>query len=171
MKIYVLEVDSNVRHWTREQAWYLIEQIANDNEGVVPYHRILLSDLFKDTGEATIQALEQADLISVVSHNGRPSAIKPGRPVYHAAFRRLTDDKVLRSRLNLAVLALLIGDENKNISKYENELQLLGNLQKQPSEIYDRMRWVARKLQGSQAKVDQYEKESVSLKHILQSAQ
>ncbi|KAL1967269.1 hypothetical protein VTN77DRAFT_3315 [Rasamsonia byssochlamydoides] len=169
LKIYVLEVDPGTRHWTREQAWYLIKELANADDAVVPYNRILLSELFKETGEATIEALEQAELVTVISVNGRPSAIKPARPVYHTAFRRLTSDKVLRSRLDLAVLSLLIGNENKKISKYEDELQLLGRLHKQPSQLASRVQWVLRKLQDAQMKVDKYEVESAVLDQVLQS--
>jgi hypothetical protein len=169
LKIYVLEVNSDARHWTREQAWHIIKELAEAEDAVVPYNRILLSELFKENGEATIEALEQAELVSIVSMNGRPSAIKPNRPVYHAAFKRLTGDRVLRSRLDLAILTLLIKNENNRVSQHENELQLLANLQKQPSQLTSRVQWVLRKLQNSQAKVDQYERESASLNHVLQS--
>lgn len=169
LKFFVLEVDPDARHWTCEQAWYLIKELANSKDAVVPYNQILLSGLFKERGEAVIEALEQAELVTVISVNGRPSAIRPARPVYHAAFRRLTGDKVLRSRLDLAVLALLIGNENKKISKYEDELQLLGRLHKQPSQLTSRIQWLLRKIEYAQAKVDRCEMESAYLDRILQS--
>lgn len=167
--MYVFEVDPGVKHWTREQAWHVIKELAQSKDGVVPFDRIVLSDLFKTNGEATISALEQAELISVITVNGRAQSIKPGRPVLHAAFKCLTEDKVLKSRLDLVILTQLISDENKNVSKYENELQLLSSLPKQPAQIYSRLQWVLHKLQASQAKVDNYERQSNDLKKILQS--
>ncbi|KAH8704253.1 putative RNA12 protein [Talaromyces proteolyticus] len=170
LKMYVFDVDGpKDRRWTREQAWYMIKQIAENKDGATSYSRILLSDLFKVNGEAIISALEQADLITVKSSNGRPSVIKPGRPVYHAAFKHLTEDQVLRSRLDLEILKLLIDTENKNVSKYEDELQLLGNLKKYPVELYARIQWVSQKLQKAQASLEKYEKQSVSLTEVLRT--
>lgn len=169
VKMFMLEIDPAVKHWTREQAWYIIKELANSQDGVVPFDRIVLSDLLKNNGESTISALEQAELISVITINGHAQSIKPARPVLHAAFKHLTLDTVLRSRLDLFILTQLIGDENQNVRKYENELQLLCSLPKQPSQVYSRVQWVLRKLQSSQAKVDEYEKRSNELKKILQS--
>lgn len=148
----------------------MIKQIAEDKDGTASYSRILLSDLFAENGEATISALEQADLITITSVNGRPSVIRPGRPVYHAAFRHLTQDEQLRSRLDLGILKLLIGKADKSVAKYEDELNLLGNLKKYPVELNSRIQWVSHKLQASQAELEKYEKESAFLVKILERA-
>ncbi|KAL1869269.1 mitochondrial escape protein 2 [Paecilomyces lecythidis] len=169
LKIYILDADPSKQHWTREQAWHLIKALANSKNGVMSYNDILLSDLFKDNGETTVAALQQAELLNIVSENGRPHAIKPGKPVYHAAFKRLTEDKILRSRLDLATLAQLISDENKSVAKYEDELQRLATLPKQPSALTPRVQWLLNKLYGSQTKVEKFEKDSAQLKAILQS--
>jgi hypothetical protein len=158
------------RHWTREQAWFIIKEIAKDKDGTASYGRILLSDLYAENGEATISALEQADLITITSVKGRPSVIMPGRPVYHAAFKYLTKDEQLRSRLDLNILKLLIEKANKSVAKYEDELHLLGNLKKYPVELNSRIQWVSNKLQASQAQLEKYEKESAALVKILKSA-
>lgn len=167
LKIYVLDADPETRHWTREQAWYLIKALAHSKHGVISYNDILLSDLFKDNGEATVAALHQAELLTIVTENGRPHSIKTGKPVYHAAFRQLIEDKILRSRLDLATLAQLISDENKKVAKYEEELQQLATLPRQPSALTSRIQWVLDKLYSSQMNVEKFEKESVILKGIL----
>lgn len=169
LKFYLLEVDTSKRHWTREQAWYLIKQLASSSDGTVPYNRILLSDLYKDHGEETLQALEQAELIAVRSVNGRPTTIRPGRPVYHAAFRRLTADRALGARLDLATYALLINHENAKVGKYEAELQLLGNLQRPVRELGMRYQWLAEKVQHAQARIEGYERDSKRLSRVLQT--
>ena len=172
LKIYVFDADLSSRDWTREQAWYLIKELANADDGFVPYNRIMLSDLFKEDLESRLQSLEDAELITIITTNGRPSGVKPGRPVYHAAFRRLIGDGVLRSRLDLAILWQLISIENKNIKKYEDELQLVGTLlvglKPQPL-LEPRLRWVLQKLSKSQARIDQYERESAELWKFLLS--
>ena len=163
--MYLLDVDVATRNWTPQQAWLLIKQLAKDE--MLRYNEILLSDVYKDGGEKTLQALEQAELISISSSNGRPHAIKPGKPVYLAAFKYLTEDDVLRSRLDLAILTQLIGIENKNIDKFESELRLLADLPGQPKQLLPRINWLLNKSQVSHAKVEKYEAEGATLKKLL----
>ena len=142
LKMYIL--DSSPRQWTPEQAWLIIESLASTDS--LRYNELLLSDIFKSGGEATLQALEQAEMISIVSSNGRPTSIKPGKPVYAAAFRQLTEDHVLKAKMDLTVLTQLIKAETLGIDKYEAELNLLGNLPGQPREVQGRVRWLLGKL-------------------------
>jgi hypothetical protein len=165
LKMHLLDVDVATRNWTPQQAWLLIKQLAKDE--TIRYNEILLSDVYKDGGEKTLQALEQAELISISSSNGRPHAIKPGKPVYLAAFKYLTEDDVLRSRLDLAILTQLIGIENKNIDKFESELRLLADLPGQPKQLLPRINWLLNKSQASHAKVEKYEAEGATLKKTL----
>ena len=168
LKMYIL--DTSPRHWTSEQAWVLVKSLAAADS--LRYNELLLSDIFKsnnpDGGEATLQALEQAEMITIVSSNGRPTAIKPGKPVYAAAFRQLTEDNVLRSRLDLAILSTLTKIETQGIDKYEAELNLLGRLPGSPAELRGRTKWLLDKLYASQRKIEAYERESAGLKEVLQ---
>ena len=165
LKMYLLDIDVATRNWTPQQAWLLIKQLAKDE--MLRYNEILLSNVYKEGGERTLQALEQAELISISSSNGRPHAIKPGKPVYLAAFKYLTEDDVLRSRLDLAILTQLIGIENKNIDKFESELRLLADLPGQPKQLLPRINWLLNKSQASHAKVEKYEAEGATLKKLL----
>lgn len=160
--MYILDVDSSAHPWTSEQAWLLVKSLATNPS--LRYNELLLSDTFK-SGEPTLRALEQAELITVVSSNGRPHSIKPGKPVYQAAFKQLTSDKVLAARLDLAVLNQLIKIETGAIEKAEAELALLSSL---PTEVTNRVKWLLGKLQASQGKVERYEAEGAGLKKILQ---
>lgn len=169
LKIFILGTDSITPQWSREQAWHIIKSLAQSKDGSLLYNKVLLSDLFKDNGEATLRALEQAELIAVGSVKGFPRWIKPGKPVYKAAFQQLVDNKTLEGRLDLMILAQLISNENAGISKYEQELQLLGSLPKQPWELAPRIEWLLRKVNGSQSKIMKYESESASLQRMLQS--
>lgn len=171
LKIFILGTDTSTvdPQWSREQAWHIIKSLAHSKDGALLYNKVLLADLFKDNGEATLRALEQAELISVGSEKGFPRWIKPGKPVYHAAFRRLLENKTLESRLDLLILGELISGENKGIGKYEQELQLLGSLPKHPGELTSRIEWLLRKIQGSQAKIMKYEHDSAVLQKMLQS--
>ena len=112
--------------------------------------------------------MEQAELISVATDKGFPRYVKPGKPVYRAAFQRLVENKTLQGRLDLLILAQLIGNENSSIKKYEEELQVLGSLPKYPWELTSRIEWLLRKVHGAQAKVLKYESDSAALSKILQ---
>ncbi|KAH0351838.1 hypothetical protein KCU81_g1905, partial [Aureobasidium melanogenum] len=167
LKMFVLGQEDGGRQWTPQQAWLLIKQLAKDQS--IRYNEILLSDSYKTGGEKALAALEQAELIAIQSYNGRPYAIKPGRPVYQPAFEKLTEDKVLQSRMDLAVLAEGIKAESQSIDKYEQELRLLGELPRQPAELTSRVNYLLSKIMASQAKVEAYEKQSGELKKILTS--
>jgi hypothetical protein len=132
----------------------------------------MVSDLFNNAdGERILSALAQKELITVTTVNGRPSAIKPGRPIYHAAFKYLTQDDILRNRLDLGIVREMINRENQKIAKYENELHLMGDPEKYSFEVKWRMRWVTSKLQDAHSKLEKYERQSNSLVKFLQTAE
>ncbi|KAF2710907.1 hypothetical protein K504DRAFT_429301 [Pleomassaria siparia CBS 279.74] len=168
LKMYIFgdHDDGTSRQWNVEQAWLLIKRLAAKEN--LRYNEILLSDTFKTAGESVLRALQQAELISIVSGpNGRPAVIKAGKPVYYPAFKRLTEDKVLRSRLDLAILLDLTKIENATIEKCEGELLLLSQLGKQPSQMAPRVNYLLTKLATSQQKVEKYEGEGKVLKKLL----
>lgn len=168
LKMYIFNNDDgdSSRRWTSEQAWLLIKELAEKE--TLRYNEVILSDTYKSGGENVLRALEQAEMISIVSGpNGRPASIKPGKPVYHPAFKRLTEDKVLRSRLDLAILTDLTKIENATIEKVENELLLLSQLNAQPKKLTPRIQYLLAKLASSQEKVEGYERESKALKKVL----
>lgn len=175
LKMYLLNADESStgqRKWTAVQAWTLIKQLAKSENATLRYNEVVLDDAFKTGGggspDAVLQALEQAELISiVVSPHGRPHSIRPGKPVYQAAFVRLTEDRVLQSRLDLAVCAELVKAESATIDRAEEELKLLVGLPRQPRELAGRERWLLGKIAGSQAKVERLEAQSAALKAVL----
>lgn len=166
LKMFLLSAAED-REWTSPQAWTLVRHLADRDS--IPYNEILLAPAFSSSGDRAVAALEQAELITVQSLNGRPYSVKPGKPVYQPAFKRLVEDRVLAAKLDLAILAEVLAGENKSIDKYEQELHLLGELPKQPGELRGRTEWLLRKIKGSQASVEGYEKESAELKRILRS--
>lgn len=147
------------------QAWALIKQLAKCDR--LRYNEVAIGAEFAGGQEKALSALEEADLISIVTQSGRPHAIIPGRPIYAAAFRKIVEDQVLASKLDLAVLADKIKGETATIDKLEQELKLLGDLPKQPPELNDRVRWLLTKVSSSQATIEATEKESARLKDIL----
>ncbi|KAF2168347.1 hypothetical protein M409DRAFT_21781 [Zasmidium cellare ATCC 36951] len=164
LKMYLL-LNSDNRDWTSAQAWTLVRSLA-DNE-TLRYNEVLLQTPFATNGDKALQALEQAELITVQSSNGRPHSIKPGKPVYLPAFQQLRDDNVLRAKMELGLLGEAIAGENKSIDKYEQELKLLGELPKQPRELLARVQWLLGKISSGQGRVEELERESAVLKKVL----
>jgi hypothetical protein len=177
LKMYLYNQDetmSGQRRWTPMQAWTVVKQLAMSENATLRYNEVVLDEIFKSTQtggpDQVLQALEQAELISVApSKNGRPQTIRPGKPVYHAAFKLLTEDKVLQSRLDLAILGDLIKVENATISTCETELRGLAELPKRPWEVVPRMQWLLKKIQTSQANIEKWEIEQGALKSVLKT--
>lgn len=168
LKMYIFGIadEEGDKKWSPEQAWLLIKELAKNES--LRYNELLLSDVFSTNGEKTVRALEQAELITIVSSaSGRPSQIRPGKPVYHPAFKRLTEDKVLKSRMDLAILKELVKVESATIEKCETELLKLSEIEGRPAMLAGRVQYLLAKLQKSQDKVENYEGEMVVLKKVL----
>ncbi|KAK6955390.1 mitochondrial escape protein 2 [Daldinia eschscholtzii] len=156
--------------WSVEQAWYLVKALANNES--LRYNEVLLHNTFASStsapdGEAALEGLSNAELITVKSRNGRPALVAPGKPVYAAAFRLLARDPVLSAKMDLAVLTELAKAEAKNIDKAETELALLGGLPSQPAQTAGRTTYLLGKIDAAQRKVEAYEKEMGALKKVL----
>ena len=164
--MYILDLSPSTHPWTSSQAWLLIKSLAADPS--LRYNELLLSDILKSSGDTILHSLEQAELITILSSpNGRPYAVKPGKPVYQAAFKRLVEDKVLRARLDLGILGELVKIETATIEKCEQELKLLGELPGQPNEVKPRVKSLLSKIWVSQTKIEGFERESAGLKTVL----
>ncbi|KAF6819965.1 mitochondrial escape protein 2 [Colletotrichum sojae] len=174
VKMYFLGGKDTIegKKWSTEQAWYLIRALASHD--TLRYNEVLLSDTFASSttpgaanGESALEGLTNADLITVETYNGRPQTIRPGKPMYQAAFSMLLEDRVLKAKMDLALLKELGKVEAKTIEKVESELALLGSLPKQPAQTGTRVSYLLDKLQSSQVKITQYEKEIAVLKQVL----
>jgi hypothetical protein len=164
LKMYLLDSAPD-RQWTAPQAWILVRELAANER--IRYHDLLLDPFFSSSnGESTLQALEQAELITITSHNGRPSGIKPGRPIYQAAFEYLSGDEVLRARFELAVVTDLSSKEAKTIEKAEEELKTLADLPN-ASDLKPRVRYLLEKILTSQRSIETLDAKSKGFKKVL----
>ncbi|KAK3056081.1 mitochondrial escape protein 2 [Extremus antarcticus] len=164
LKMFLLS-GAEDRQYTSQQAWTLVKRLA-DNE-MIPYNEAVMATPFGGESDKALSALEQAELITVQSVNGRPYSLKAGKPVYQGAFKQLVGDRVLAAKMDLALLGDLVSSESKTVDKCEQELHLLGELPKQPGEVASRVQWLLGKIKGSQDKIEGYEKEQAELKKIL----
>uniref|UniRef100_V5EX92 Mitochondrial escape protein 2 n=1 Tax=Kalmanozyma brasiliensis (strain GHG001) TaxID=1365824 RepID=V5EX92_KALBG len=104
--------------WTRSQAWTVITKLARSGE--VSYYGLLHNE-FKGN-EGAIKALEQAEIVAVRHHDGRPSAIRAGRPVMQEAITRLVGDKVFNDTQTLLANTGSIESAEKSIRTIESEI-------------------------------------------------
>lgn len=105
--------------WTRSQAWTVVNKLAK--KGEISYYGLLHNE-FKGN-EAAIKSLEQAELISVRHHDGRPSAIRAGRPVMQEAIKLLVSDKVFNDTQTLLANTGSIDSAEKSLKTIEEEIE------------------------------------------------
>lgn len=101
--------DAKELPWTRAQAWSLMKRLAKDgevrdsvifflpfhlNENQIPYHDTLMNFPFKGD-ETALRNMEHAELITITTHNGRSSTIRPGKPVYKCVFERVVGGSLI----------------------------------------------------------------------------
>lgn len=173
VKIFLLaKTTDEKRKWSTQQAWYLIKELA-DNPSL-RYHQILLAPTFASStssfaadGEAALEALASAELVSVSSHQGRPKCISAGKPLHQAAFSLLVQDRVLKAKMDLSVLNEMAKVEAKSIESAEAELTTLGQLPRQTAESAGRISYLLKKLQASQHNIEDLEKQMGGLKKVL----
>lgn len=169
LKMYLLPSSSGGNNnaedkdWSTTSAWKLIRALSTTD--TLRFHEVVLDGV----AETSIKALEQAELVSVQSLNGRPYSIKPGKPVYQSAFRSLVADRVLAAKMDLAVAGEKVAKENKSIGAWEEELRLIGELPKQPGELAGRVQWLLANCAESQGKVEGLERETGRLKKVLKT--
>ncbi len=162
--MYLLDVDPATRKWSPQQAWLLVKELASNE--TLKYNELLLNDTFKSNGESVLQNLEQAELITISSKNGRPTSVKPGKPVYQAAFEYLIEDDALKARLDLALLTEQMSTETATVDKCEKELEVLASLPN-AGDLKPRIRYLLSKAMASQKSIERLEQEAGGLKKIM----
>lgn len=160
--------DAEAKKWTPQQAWHLIKSLAQNPS--LRYNQIVLSPTFSASAidaETALDSLASSELIAVKSYQGRPQIITAGKPLHQAAFAVLLRDQVLKAKMDLDILTVISKAEAKSIDKVENELSLLGSLPRQTGETAGRITFLLGKLEASQNKISQWDREMSQLKKIL----
>jgi hypothetical protein len=122
--------------------------------------------------------MENAELINIGTQDGRPSTIRPGRPVYRWVFERLVNDAVFRATQDIAYNEKQIASSEIAIQKYGDELQRLRTLEELDggwfrwflggrSNIWERERVLLRKLGDANKKVEDLERINKDLKSVI----
>ncbi|CAE6435290.1 hypothetical protein ACGC1H_002868 [Rhizoctonia solani] len=164
--------DAKSLPWTREQAWSVLRALAAKDE--IPYADVLLEFPFKGD-ELALRNMETAELISIGTIDGRPTTIKPGKPVYKHVYRRLVEDRVFQAVQTINFNEKLIATSVATIKSCEDELTVLKNIGLDlGSSVLTgkgatgaRASYLLEKMMQATLKVEQLEAENARLKKVL----
>ncbi|OAA76671.1 Mitochondrial escape protein 2 [Akanthomyces lecanii RCEF 1005] len=174
VKMFLLSKGSDAaeKKWSTAQVWHLVKGLAKDSSLI--YNQVLLSPTFSSStsssasdGEAALESLAAAELISIRSDRGHPRLITAGKPLQQAAFARMINDRVLVAKMDLAQENELAKIEAKKIAAAENELSLLGSLPRQTSESAGRIQYLLVQIDTSQRKIEDLDKQMAACKKVL----
>ncbi|KAF8556910.1 hypothetical protein OG21DRAFT_506541 [Imleria badia] len=166
--------DAKSLSWTREQAWTVLKQLARKAE--LPYYDVLANFPFKGD-EVALRSMERAELISIGTLNGRPSTIRPGKPVFKYVFERLVNDAIFRATQDMAVNDKLIAGADSTVRACEAELVTLQeiagpvgffqSLWQSRRASTERRRYLLKKMYEAQVRILTLEKQNMDLKRTL----
>ncbi|KAG6888067.1 hypothetical protein C0995_010842 [Termitomyces sp. Mi166 len=168
--------DAKSLPWTREQAWIILKLLSEREE--VPYHDVLIDFPFKGD-ETSLRNMEHAELISIGTHEGRPSTIRPGKPVLRWVFQRLVNDPIFRATQEIFFNEKIITGAEKTIKACEEELTTISAIASrtrlpwwqfgygEPRGTSVRSKYLAEKMSSSAKKIGVLEKQNLELKKVL----
>ncbi|KAG0021701.1 mitochondrial escape protein 2 [Podila clonocystis] len=161
--------------WTPIQFWAVMKQLATHDS--VNFDELKIHPLFKND-EAPFSAMEQAELVTISHRNGRPFVVRPGKPIYRAAFQEILSDEGFAAVMDLESSTFLEKEEMVKVVKWEGELRELSNLLhtdgtwifgggRTPKEVETRVKWLMKKLAESHGKIEKYEQEANTAKKAV----
>ncbi|KAK4049700.1 mitochondrial escape protein 2 [Microbotryomycetes sp. JL201] len=185
------EEEAKSLKWSREQAWKLLVGLTKEDE--LKYADVLVN-IFK-SNEGALRALESAEMISIQHRDskfrsqrfpkrGRPSVIRPGKPVYKHAFRFLMQDDVFRAsveyQITTSAIASATNDLNSasqaliELSKLFNTANgkwILGGGSTLPKEVEVRVAGLLAGMRDAEERLDKLGKKKAELLKILAEAE
>lgn len=164
--------DAKSLPWSREQAWIVLKQLACKAE--LPYYEVLLDAPFKGD-ELPLRSMEHAEIISISTQHGRPSTIRPGKPVFKYVFERLVNDPVFQATQDIALNEKILSSAESTVRTCESELSTLQDLSKAERSFWwfrrratsERKEYLLKKMRSAQTKIQTLEKRNVELKRVL----
>ncbi|EIN07712.1 hypothetical protein PUNSTDRAFT_114198 [Punctularia strigosozonata HHB-11173 SS5] len=155
--------------WSREQAWTLVKKLSKADE--LPYYDVLIDFPFKGD-ETALRSMEHAELVAIGTDNGRPTTIRPGKPVYKYVFQQVAQDRVFQATQDIAINEKLIASAESTVKACEEELLTLKEIRAGESSWWSsstrtREKYLVKKMQASEGKIEQLEKQNAELKKVL----
>ncbi|GAA5992192.1 hypothetical protein JCM10908_001812 [Rhodotorula pacifica] len=170
------EEEAKTFKWSKQQALDLIKGLSD--KGELKYAETLLTTFGGD--DAPLRALESASLVSIQHTNGRPSTIKPGKPVYRAACELLLHDAPFRAAIEYRTAVAGIASANAAVASAQAELIELSKLftgdqgkwafgggSRVPKEVETRVGQLLANMRAGEEKAEKLGKEKERLLTIL----
>ncbi|EKM55740.1 uncharacterized protein PHACADRAFT_195790 [Phanerochaete carnosa HHB-10118-sp] len=161
--------------WSREQVWKLMKELAKKPE--IPYHEVLIDFPFKGD-EGPLREMERAEFIAINIQDGRPTNIKPGKPVYRLVFEKLVQDSVFAAIQDIAYNQKIIVSNEATVRACEEELMTLKEVEAGTSHwwgsrkaVSSRGEYLLKKMRAAVEKIEALEKQNAVLKRTLSKAQ
>jgi hypothetical protein len=177
--------DGQGKLWTQDQAWTVVKALSTESEvcrtypneklplilAQVSYYDVLMNFPFKGN-ENALRGMENAELIAIGTFEGRPSVIRPGKPVYRWAFEHLAKDDIFRATQEIGIHEKQLNALESTIQKCEDELVRLkdvGDLNGGwlGGRRRERERYLLRKLGEASRRVEELERKNRELKAVL----
>ncbi len=128
--------------------------------------------------------MERSGLVTIFRDQEREVYIRPGKPIFRAAFKAMLQDSKLSTTMGIDTCKQLISEEEKKMTVWETELLnlstvkdnlstptllsfLFGHWSAASSSIGPRIRHLASEIQASSVKLDLWNEELVRLKKSL----
>ncbi|GAA6009179.1 hypothetical protein JCM11491_005783 [Sporobolomyces phaffii] len=170
------ELDAKEFKWKREQAGAIIRGLCE--KGELKYAETVIKVFGGD--EAGLRALENAELISITHRDGRPSVIRPGRPVYRSAFSLLLSDPIFVSTLRYRQVTAQLAAASADLRAAQGELLDLSRLfvpdtgkwslgggSRTPREVEVRVKKTLDRMRGAEDKVEALATEKAELLKVF----
>ncbi|KIM87636.1 hypothetical protein PILCRDRAFT_815213 [Piloderma croceum F 1598] len=162
--------DAKTLAWSSEQAWIVLKKLSKQEE--IPYHDLLIDFPFKGD-ETPLRNMEHAELISINTYNGRPSSIRPGKPVYKYVFEQLVGDPIFQATQDIAFNEKVIASSESKIRVCEDELMRLKEIGADSSwwgskrASSERAAYLYSNMLAAERKIEVLEKRNAEFKKIL----
>lgn len=162
--------DSSKPDWTSTQFWTIVKQLSKNIS--INYDELKWGPAFGGNDHA-LQAMERAELITIVQKEGRAHAIKPGKPVYYTVFHRLVTDAVFAASMEVESNTVLKKQSEEEINKLEGQIEKLNHMylpNKPPKEVDARTRFLLNKIVNVQKAIEQYDANIKQAKETISKA-
>ncbi|ORX62891.1 hypothetical protein DM01DRAFT_1330999 [Hesseltinella vesiculosa] len=143
--------------WSVVQFWEIVKLLTTTD--LINYDDLKWSDYF-DGKDMPIRAMERHELINVLYTDGRPNAIRPGKPVFYTVFKRLLQDRVFAASMEIESATAMKKIMDEKLAKIEQQIIELSNVYggRPPKEIDQHIRYLLTKVKVLNAKVEGYDK-------------
>lgn len=128
--------------------------------------------------------MERSGLITIFRDQEREVSVRPGKPIFRAAFKSILADQKLATTMGIDTCKQFIAEEEKKLGVYGSELQslstvmdnlsspslfvfLFGNWSLASSPVGLRVRQLSQEIRTSSVKLDNWNRELTRLKKSL----